>query len=154
MANHITNKPVVVTEYPRILQNALLTNALFTSICGLSLLIYASRINVLFGTESFVNDHVLQIPAIALTVYAVILFLVAMRPAIHSGHAWTVIVLDALLVLDSAFLLLLRLPELTVYAEITVGIFALLRAALVLIQWKGILEMDMFVNSQAEHSKV
>ncbi|WP_281645816.1 hypothetical protein [Parendozoicomonas sp. Alg238-R29] len=139
MSEHIIQQPTGVSaSRSRLLQNTLLINAFFSCICSLSMLIYSTGINAYIGSKSYLADGYLMGLGGVLVFFAVSLFIIAMRPAIHKGLAQAIILLDTLWVIASIILIALQLSPLTLAGEFIIAAIALIVAILAYSQWYGL----------------
>jgi len=103
-----------------LLRRALLGNAAFSTLCGVTLLVAAGSLAPLLGIPTLA----LRITGLALLPFAFGLFQNARREKVQRGEAWLAVVLDGAWVLGSAALVLADLWPLQ-----TAGVWAVLVVA-------------------------
>ena len=114
----------------KLLRYALRGNALFSMICGTTLLFAGQRLSAAFGIEP---AWLLRVTGFTLVIFAAGLIMLSLRDAMNRTAAASVVLLDAGWVLGSAIILLLPLAltatgwwTIAIVAEI-VGMFAVLQ---------------------------
>ena len=90
------------TPDSRLLRRALLGNALFSTVCGLILLLGASPLDPWLGIPAWV----LRAVGLGLLPFALGLFLNARREVVRRSEAWVAVALDLAWVAGSAWLVL------------------------------------------------
>lgn len=108
----------------RPLEGALLLNGTFSGVCGFAFMMFAAQLAALTGFDRYVGAWVVFGVGGVLAVYALLLFVVAMRPRIPRLSVQAAVVMDAGWVLGT--LPLLFLPEATSDGKALVAIVAII----------------------------
>ena len=129
------NTHLSTDERSTLLRRALVANALFSGASGALLALGARPVAIFLGLE---NALFLTITGVLLLLYAAGLLYVATRPTVNRAAAWMAVALDLLWVAASAAILLGGWLPLTTAGRWAVGIVAELVALFALFQYLGL----------------
>jgi len=124
---------VTSDEHQCFLKKALMSNAAFSGISGLTILFGNHWLVKLLGLQEKVSLSVL---GVGLIVYAILLALNARRPEVKISDAWVAVVLDAVWVAGS-YVLIFVIPF-SVAGKWIVALVAELVLLFAVLQWVGI----------------
>jgi hypothetical protein len=108
----------------RPLESALLLNGTFSGVCGFAFMMFAAPLAAWTGFDRYVGDWAMYGVGGMLALYALLLFVVAMRPTIPRFAVQSAVVMDAGWVLGTLPLLLLS--ETTPFGKALVAIVAVI----------------------------
>lgn len=117
------------------LKTALLANATFSSISGVTMLLFSNWISELMGIP---NKWVLPIIGGGLLFFASTIVYQATRDSINSNPVKLIILQDLLWVVGSLVILVFGLFDLTIVGKILIAIVAVAVADFAFLQWWGL----------------
>jgi hypothetical protein len=120
----------------RSLESALLLNGAFSGVCGFTFMMFAAQLVAWTGFDRYVGDWAMYGVGGMLALYALLLFVVAMRPAIPRLAVQCAVVMDAGWVLGTLPLLLMS--ETTPFGKALVAIVAIIVGCFGWAQWSAL----------------
>ncbi len=128
----------VVQENGRFLRNVLRANAIFSTVSGFFVVVFAKSIAQLIGLE---NPLLLVGLGIGLLPFAFFVYKVATMPTVNTKLVWVVIELDSLWVVGSVLLLLSNIVPFTTTGKWIIALLAEMVAIFAIFQVVGLRKM-------------